>query len=577
MRTVADARPSTSSILDGGAGWIPGVLTVLVCASAYLLLRPPLYDFDGYMYRLYASLPGRVTNANPQHLLWNSVQLALVDGSRLFGSKSPLPFQIFGILVNCTTLFLSYRLLRAAGANSLLAAAGTAFIGFSPQFWFLGLQNEPYPLTFLFIVLLLSQWQVEEAVAPRGLRLLAAGLFLSGAILLHQAAILLLPAAALALVFYGSGSIRERIWIASCWACGIGMAVFLSYLGFWHLAMPGPPVHFGQWLSGYVDTVHPIQLFQLGFVKTAARSAMGLSGTVVQDYAIQKLLYEELRPATIYLIYNVLWIAIVLGALALGWRFGAAETIWELARSNPLFGVSLSFVASWSLFAFAWEPATAHYWTLILFPAIVCTAILLRDTERGIWVLAGVAISLGIWNCYFNHRFDMVRARTFSPAFLESIQRHVGPNDLFIVLSDDQWFAGVNYVLLFRILQFTDPGRGLAIFNDLVFSPGGGQSWPVRLDARIDSTLKKGGRVYVAAHVFDLDSYTDLSRAADPFNEQIHPRYRRIDAASFRLKVQDSFSKYRLTKSGLRLGADNFWRVETGAGTAPVEATKPPG
>src|SRR5215469_8702675 len=35
------------------------------CDIVYLLLRPSLYDFDRNMYRIYALLPSRATNANP--------------------------------------------------------------------------------------------------------------------------------------------------------------------------------------------------------------------------------------------------------------------------------------------------------------------------------------------------------------------------------------------------------------------------------------------------------------------------------------------------------------------------------
>jgi len=57
--------------------WAPGVLVALGCGAVYLILRPPLYDFDGYMYRLYAVLPNRLWNSNPHHLLWNWVQIIL--------------------------------------------------------------------------------------------------------------------------------------------------------------------------------------------------------------------------------------------------------------------------------------------------------------------------------------------------------------------------------------------------------------------------------------------------------------------------------------------------------------------
>ena len=94
--------------------------------------------------------------------------------------------------------------------------------------------------------------------------------------------------------------------------------------------------------------------------------------------------------------------------------------------------------------------------------------------------------------------------------------------------------------------------------RSFVFVRGGTRSWQNRLRDRINSTLDSGGRVYVAAHVFDTHSYKDLSQANNPFNEQINPRYLTLNSTSFRQQIEDFFSGYDLTKSDFSLGADNY-------------------
>jgi hypothetical protein len=178
------------------SNWVVATSLALGCGIVYLALRPPLYDFDGYVFRLYALLPSRFSNSNPHHLLWNTVQILLTATAALRGRPSTVPFQIFGILVNCSTLFVTYWLLLGVGNSRVLATAGVIFVAFSPPFWHLGLQNHPYPLTFLAIVLYLMAWRKEDGSTPEGWRLSFAGLSLALAILFHQAVIFLLPVAA---------------------------------------------------------------------------------------------------------------------------------------------------------------------------------------------------------------------------------------------------------------------------------------------------------------------------------------------------------------------------------------------
>jgi hypothetical protein len=193
------------------SNWIVATSLAIGCGIVYLALRPPLYDFDGYMFRLYALLPSRFSNSNPHHLLWNSVQILLSACAASLGQPNTVPFQIFGILINCLTLFATYRLLLAVGKSRGIAIAGVIFTAFSPAFWYVGLQNHPYPLAFLAIVIYLTAWHKEDGSPPEGLRLCVAGLSLALSILFHEGVIVLLPVATCLLIVYGRGKLWQKL------------------------------------------------------------------------------------------------------------------------------------------------------------------------------------------------------------------------------------------------------------------------------------------------------------------------------------------------------------------------------
>ena len=530
------------------------------CGFVYLALRPPLYDFDGYMFRLYALLPSRFANANPHHLLWNTVQILLTACAAMLGQPSTVPFQIFGILVNCLTLLVLYRLLLVVGDSRVVAISGVVFVAFSPPFWHLGLQNHPYPLTFLAIVLYLIAWRREDGGAPEGWRLCIAGLSLALAILFHQAAIFLLPVASCVLVAYGRGTVWQRLTRALVWTAGVAGLVAAAYVCLWQFET-GPERSIFRWSTDYLNSVHPVQLFELGFPTTFARSIMGLSGMLVQDYRIRWLLYVSLSPPTIVALYDGIGLLAVVALIVATYRGFASGALSPELRRDSLFGLSLFSLGAWWAFSFAWEPATVHYWTLGLFPALVCVAMLVRGRHINGRLLMASVLLVSAWNGYFNHAIDRINSRNFPDPLLKSIQQQVGGHDIFLVLGDDHWFGGVDYILLFRILSYSARNPGVAIFNDLILSPGGMQNWRERLRTKIDSTLDSGGRVFVASHVFDRGSYRDLSNQNDPFNEQIDRRYLTVDGAAIYQDLRLFFVGYRITESNFRVGSDAYFTV----------------
>src|SRR5213083_974039 len=84
--------------------WGLGLAVAVLAVAVYLALRPPLFNYDGYVYRLQAFSPFQDENLNPHHLLWHPLQAGLLKISESIGRPTTAPFQIFGLAINCLTL-----------------------------------------------------------------------------------------------------------------------------------------------------------------------------------------------------------------------------------------------------------------------------------------------------------------------------------------------------------------------------------------------------------------------------------------------------------------------------------------
>jgi len=232
-------------------------------------------------------------------------------------------------------------------------------------------------------------------------------------------------------------------------------------------------------------------------------------------------------------------------------------------RGDALFAVSLLSVVFWWVFCFAWEPGTAHYWVLSLFPALVCLGLAVRGRlGHRAWLLAGAIAVVSGWNGFFNYRFDRDRSRDFPDPLLAAIDQHVGIHDIFVVLGNDAWFGDMDYHLLFQCLRYSPRNPGIAIFNDFVIPARGAPVWQGSLRDKVNATIDSGGRVFVAAHVFKSWSYADLSEKEDPFSEQINEQYLGIDSGQVYRQVQEVFEPFKLIPSDFKIGSDSYFTLQ---------------
>jgi hypothetical protein len=155
----------------------------------------------------------------------------------------------------------------------------------------------------------------------------------------------------------------------------------------------------------------------------------------------------------------------------------------------------------------------------------------------------------------------MTRIRLTPERLIASINQHLGKWDIFIILANKDWYGDTEYELLFECLAQAADTRGRAILNDFVLPATGSNSWRDQLGDQIKSTMDSGGQVYVGAHVFDPESYSDLAGTKDPFSPCINQESLGIDGPALLRQVQQVFAPYNLDDSDFKIGDDDYFAL----------------
>src|SRR5262249_4399630 len=156
-----------------------------------------------------------------------------------------------------------------------------------------------------------------------------------------------------------------------------------------------------------------------------------------------------------------------------------------LMRGNSLFALSVLTILFWTAFVFAWEPATSHYWALLLFPGLLCLGMLARTPgSYALCIFVAVALFISGWNIHFNRENDRDLSINSPEPLLAAIDREVGPRDLLIILVQDGAIGGIDYDLLFTSLQYSTRNPAVSIMEDFVWPAHYAQSWRDNLRSR---------------------------------------------------------------------------------------------
>ena len=537
--------------------WALGLLMSAFCAATYLMARPPLFDFDGYTYLLSALGPERLDSIDHLHVLWGFIQILLVSLSGTAIHPPTILFQILGIALSSAAMLIFCVLLYHSSDDPWYAASASLFIALSPRFWYLTFQNEPYPKLFLMLVLHLLAWNTSDMRAPTGWRLLLSALCLSTAILVHQAAIFLVPPGTLALIFFANGTWKRRLVRAMIWTAGIALVVLSVYLYTWSVV--APEVRFFSWTIADLTNQHPLEL---PVAATVFRSMIGAFGSIVQDQDIRAFLDRQLSPSQVFAVYGAAGAALGVAGVWLLRRSEASRIVLRLLRTNGLFMISVLSILFWSSIVVLYEPVTQNYWLVDMFPAAVCFGLLLRERDwKGLPTLATALIAISVLNLWLNHHNDMESSLNAPEHLLASIDQHVCKEDRFIVLANHDWYGDVEYELLFEYLRVSSDPRGIAILNDFLLPASGSSAWRTQLRDKIDSTLDSCHHVFLAQNVLDPSSYKDLAGTKDAFSPFVNKEYVGLDEAELFNEVKNAFEPYVLEDSELDIGADHYLTV----------------
>ncbi len=544
--------PSTSPSAPGHAKYL-ALLVFVVVLAINLALRPPLYNYDGYIYRTQALAPVESDDFSPHHLLWFPIQKALAGVLSAIGSTSPAAFQLFDIFINSLSLALLYLLLVRLSNRRAISVAAVIFIALSPRIWNLGLQNQPYPLLDLCIVGFL--WAVADWESPSVVRWVASGFCIAFAVLLHQAMALAVPAVAIGFIVAGGEFKGKAAKRAAAWAGMTALGVGAVYAVIARVAGVRPAGFLG-WTLQYMAEQHGLQVH---WPQTAIRSVIGISDTLVDSTILRDKLDPIKDSAVIWHIYGlILAVACLVLALCLA-RKSVRQRLFCLVRSNASFTTVLLMTLAWSVFVFLWEPV-GHFWSVLLLPA----AYLATWGAKGIGrrtelVLAAALLLISAWNLRADLLHDQANRINYPPPLLAQIRAELGPNDVFIVAGRD-WYANMDYDLLLACLDDWPRDPALDLLDDYVMQVSA-EPWQQRLNQEIQTVFSQGGHVYVADHVFWPDTYQDIGQSASPLDDYARPEFAGVNGESLRIEIKGFFSHYQLVKSTFRVGADPYWEL----------------
>jgi hypothetical protein len=416
--------------------WPEALAVFSLCLSVYWFWRPPVYSFDGYTYQIQGF--DVLENLNPHHLLWIPAQAFLNRIALMSGIKPLLFCQGAGMAVSALAVMLLYVLSCELSRDKSLSALFALFIALSPQYWFLAMQNEPYPPLFFF--LLLAFWGCRHYhITHRLWALAGAASALAMAVHFQQAALLLFIPFAL-FVISGERSDGYSRWGALCaimaWATGL---VIVPYMVLARLSDIDSVAEFRGWLTDYLDSQHGLQYHWIGLVKTV----VGMTRCLIQSSPFESLVARRVPLAGITAIY------IMLGALGFMALWASKKNWSPLPENRRLSGLCLGMIGVWSFFVFSWEPLTGYYWCLALILGILIAAIAAPRWTRSVRlrVVWGL-ILVTAWNGCANVRQDRLEQTRNPDPWLTEIHALTGPHDVLLFL-DRSRIGYLDYDFLF--------------------------------------------------------------------------------------------------------------------------------
>ncbi|HKP53848.1 MAG TPA: glycosyltransferase family 39 protein [Chloroflexia bacterium] len=341
----------------------------------YLITRAGFHTFDGIAYIRDIGKPLSAL-VLPHHLIYEPTVLGFNRVWQAFGwtGEADAPAQMISSLAGAGGLALFYKLAWEWSHTRILSLIATLALALTYGYWFYSVEVDIYlpPLFFM----LLAAWFLSRAVqggeGGSAWHFYLIGLAHAIAVLIHQAALFIVPAFALG-VWLIPGGRRERLLRVIRYIFALVAVVVPVYL-FAGVVIAGQdtPDTFLKWINSYGN------LGTWGALRadTAANTLSGLSAAVSADFWTGRVLVIALFASAL---------ALARHSIRRGGPFAWALWVWT--------GIYLAFFA-W------WQPDVLKFWVLVLPAPLLLLAIslewerLARSTRVAALSASGFALAV---------------------------------------------------------------------------------------------------------------------------------------------------------------------------------------
>jgi 4-amino-4-deoxy-L-arabinose transferase-like glycosyltransferase len=347
-KTAASTRIPTTTSKQATAQRSPRTDTLLiplilagVSFLVFLVTRAGFHTFDGIAYVRDMGKPLSAL-VLPHHLIYEPTVLGFYRVWQALGwtGEADAPAQMLSSLAGAGGLAIFYKLAWEWTRSRLPSLIATLMLALTYGYWFYSVEVDIYlpPLFFLLLAAWLLSKFVQDGQSSPNRRIYAIGLAHAIAILIHQAALFIVPAFALGL-WLTPGDRRERLLRIARYGLALAGVVIPSYI-FAGAVVAGQntPEAFLKWVNSYGN----LGTWGALTAETPANTLSGLSASVSAEYWTGRVLIVALFAAAV-------WFA--RASIRKGGPF--AWTLW-------------AWTATYMAFFAWWQPEVLKFWVLVL-------------------------------------------------------------------------------------------------------------------------------------------------------------------------------------------------------------------
>lgn len=346
------------------------VLLTLATFALFLLTATGFHTYDSISYIRDMGKPP-ASMLLPHHLLYEPTMFGMYNLWRLLGwtGQADLPGEMLSSLAGASGVGLFFSLASRLCRSNFVALLATLYLALSYGYWFYSVEVDIYvpPLFFLLLAAWLVLHALQEPSIPTHLLLLA-GFAHAGAVLLHQAALFIVPAFALGIFLSGGSTARRIRRVASYGAALSAVVVPAYYIAGVVVAGRNTLDSFAKWANSYGE----LGTWGAFTGDTLPNTVSGASAAVSSSY----------------------WVGRLLGLGLLVLVLARAKPITE--RAGAFAWLLWAWFGIYTLFFAWWQPEVLKFWVLVL-PAPLLLATMAFPWQTLLPRTQTVAVSIAIF------------------------------------------------------------------------------------------------------------------------------------------------------------------------------------